>query len=152
MARSTKEAWLTGPGDLREADVEDVPQPGMSVRVRGLSAKYSAAVQGQMRLVTEGREQVAKLDVEAMERLQFEYGCIDPTFGPAEAAIIQERFGPAFRKVVNKIDELSGIDKAAIEEAGVRFPASGSDAPGDIPSDDDASGNSGSAVPARASA
>ena len=57
MSRSSKEAWLTGPGDLAEADVEDVPSPGQSVRVRALSAKYSALVQGQMKLVSEGTSQ-----------------------------------------------------------------------------------------------
>ena len=63
MARSTKESWLTGPGDLQEADVEDVPVPGQSVRVRALSARYSAEVQGKLKLTQEGREQVAKIDV-----------------------------------------------------------------------------------------
>jgi hypothetical protein len=71
MSRSTKEAWLTGPGDLKEADVENVPADGMTVRVRGLSARYSAEIQGQLKLVQQGREQVAKIDVAAMELLQF---------------------------------------------------------------------------------
>lgn len=125
MQRSTKDAWLNGPGDLREADVTDVPVPGQSVRVRGLPAKYSAEIQGQLKLVTEGREQVAKIDVPTMERLQFVHGVIDPAFTEAEARMVQERFGPAFRKVVAKIDELSGIDKEAIEQTEQRFPAGG---------------------------
>ena len=152
MARSTKEAWLTGPGDLKEADVEDVPETGMSVRVRGLSARYSAEVQGQMKLISEGREQIAKIDVAAMERLQFAHGCIDPTFTEAEAANIQEKFGPAFRKVVEKIDELSGIDKEAIVETEQRFPAGGTEEAGGDPLDGVAAGNGGPAIPARAGA
>src|SRR4051812_48703365 len=105
MTRS-KDAWLTGPGDLAEAVVEDVPVPGQSVLVRGLSAKYPAEVQSQLKMTQEGREQIAKIDVASMERLQFQHGCVDPEFSAVESAAIQERFGAAFRKVVAKIDEL----------------------------------------------
>jgi len=125
MARSTKESWLQGPGDLKEADVDDVPVKGESVRVRGLSAKYSAEVQGQMKLVNSGREQVAKIDVPTMELLQFVHGVIDPVFNEMEARQVQEKFGPAFKKVIAKIDELSGIDKEAIEATEQRFPDGG---------------------------
>ena len=153
MSRSSKEAWLTGPGDLAEADVEDVPSPGQSVRVRALSAKYSAEVQGQMKLVSEGTSQVAKIDVAAMERLQFQYGVIEPTFGEAEVAIIQERMGPSFRKVVAKIDELSGIDKEAIEKTEQRFPDSGTVPDSEQPVRDEvAAGNGGPDLPARVGA
>ena len=125
MSRSTKESWLTGPGDLKEADVEDVPVPGESVRVRALSARWTAEVQGQLKLTQEGREQVAKIDVPSMELLQFQHGVIDPQFNADEARQIQARFGPAFRKVIAKIDELSGIDKEEIEKVEQRFPAGG---------------------------
>lgn len=135
MSRSSKDAWLSGPSDIREADVEDVPVKGQSVRVRGLPAKYSAEVQGQLKLTQQGREQVAKIDVASMERLQFTHGCIDPTFTEAEAGIIQERFGPAFKKVVAKIDELSGIDKETIEATEQRFPASGASEAGPVVDD-----------------
>lgn len=122
MARSSKDSWLTGQGDLKEADVEDVPVPGESVRVRGLSARYSAEVQSQLKMVSEGRSQVAKIDVASMEVLQFAHGVIEPVFTRDEAKQIQEKFGPAFRKVVAKIDELSGIDKEAVEATEQRFP------------------------------
>jgi len=123
----------------------------MSVRVRALSAKYSADVQGQMKLVQEGGSQIAKIDVAAMERLQFLHGVIEPEFGEAEVAIIQERMGSAWRKVIAKIDELSGIDKEAIEATEQRFPAGG-DQPEDEPAADGvAAGNGGSPVPVRAS-
>ena len=142
MARSTKASWLEGPGDLAEAEVQDVPVAGESVRVRALSAKYSAEVQGQLKLTTEGREQVAKIDVASMELLQFVHGCVEPEFSEGEARLIQEKYGLAFRKVVEKIDELSGIDKAAVEAVETRFPAGG--AVEDGPADDDvAAGNGG---------
>ena len=152
MERSTKDAWLTGPGDLREADVEDVPVAGQSVRVRALSARWSAAVQGQMKLVQEGTEQVARLDVPTMERLQFVHGVIEPQFSEAEAAQVQETFGPAFRKVIAKIDELSGINKDEIENVETRFPAGVPSEEGDRGLDGSAAGNGGSDVHVRAGA
>lgn len=152
MQRSTKDAWLQGPGDLKEDDVEDVPIPGQSVRVRGLSARYSAEVQGQVKLVQQGREQIAKIDVQAMELLQFVHGVIDPVFNESEARQVQERFGPAFRKVIEKIDELSGIDKEAIEQTEQRFPAGGEGESGPDVADGVAAGNGGSPVPARSGA
>jgi hypothetical protein len=152
MARSTKESWLNGPGDLQEADVDDVPVPGESVRVRGLPAKYSAEVQGQLKLVQQGREQVAKIDVQSMERLQFTHGVIDPTFTEQEATLIQERYGPAFRKVIAKIDELSGIDKEAIEEVEQRFPVGGAEPGGPLVANGAATGSARPDISVRPSA
>jgi hypothetical protein len=150
--RSTKDAWLSGPGDLREDDVEDVPVPGESVRVRALSAKYSAHVQGQLKLVTEGTTQVAKIDVAEMELLQFVHGVIDPQFSIDEARLVQEKFGPAFKKVIGRIDEISGIDKEAIEATEQRFPSGGVPSNGTPGSDEAAAGDSRPDVPARVGA
>lgn len=129
MTRSTKDAWLNGPGDLNEADVEDVPEEGQTVRVRALPARFSAEVQSQMRLETVGREQIAKIDVATMEVLQFAHGVVEPQFSVDEARQVQEKYGPAFRKVVAKIDELSGVDKEEIEKTEQRFPAGGNGSP-----------------------
>lgn len=152
MARSTKESWLQGAGDLKEDDVEDVPVPGESVRVRALPAKYSAEIQGQLKLVQEGRDQVAKIDVPSMERLQFTYGVVDPQFTEQEATQIQEKYGPAFRKVITRIDELSGIDKEAIEKVEQRFPSGGAGEGGPVVANGAAVGSAGSDLPVRTSA
>ncbi|HMF62275.1 MAG TPA: hypothetical protein VK595_17980 [Vicinamibacterales bacterium] len=133
MSRSTKDAWLQGPGDLREADVEDVPVAGQSVRVRGLPAAYSnQATSEALELVTGRRgEQTARVNTEKLEVLQFAHGVIDPTFSVEEARIIAQRYGPAFQKVVAKIDELSGVDKEAIEKTNATFQAGGRDEAGE---------------------
>jgi hypothetical protein len=149
MQRSTKDAWLQGPGDLRQEEVEDVPVPGQSVLVSGLPAKYSAEIQGQLKLVTEGREQIAKIDVPSMELLQFVHGVIEPKFTREEAAIVQEKFGPAFRKVIERIDALSGIDKEAIDQTEQRFPVGGEGESGPDVGDATTAGNGGPTVPAR---
>ena len=124
MSRSTKQAWLEGPGDLREADVEDVPVKGQSVRVSGLPAAYSnqASSEALELKTTNQGEQLATVNTARLEVLQFAHGVIDPVFTEEEAAAIAQKFGPAFKKVIAKIDELSGIDKEAIESAQATFP------------------------------
>ena len=126
MARSKKSAWLEGPSDLQEAVVEDVPMKGESVVVRGLPAAFSNQAQSEaVELISRGREQIAKVNTAKLEAIQFAHGVVEPQFTVDEAQQVAERFGPAFRKVIAKIDELSGVDKAAIEEAEARFPSGG---------------------------
>jgi hypothetical protein len=151
MERSDKSSWLSGKGDLREADVEDVAVKGQSVRVRGLPAAYSNQAQSEaLEMKTIGREQIATINTARLETLQFAHGVIEPEFTEAEAEQVAQRFGPAFRKVIAKIDELSGIDKEAIEEASKRFPSSGAGADDDGSAGADAAptGGRGPAVPA----
>jgi hypothetical protein len=129
LERSTKQAWLEGPGDLREEDVEDVPVQGQSIRVRGLPAAYSnQATSEALELITGPRgEQTAHINTEKLEVLQFAHGCVDPTFTVDEARLVAQKFGPAFRKVIAKVDELSGVDKEAIEKTNATFQAGGSE-------------------------
>jgi hypothetical protein len=153
MQRATKDAWLQGPGDLREADVEDVPVPGQSVRVRALSARYASEVQTKAtKLVLEGRERIAKVDIGTMEMLQFVHGVIDPVFNESEAKQIQSKYGPAFQKVIAKIDEISAINKEAIEETETRFPAGGASSEGSHLGDGAPNGSAGSDLHVRAGA
>jgi hypothetical protein len=128
MGRSTKDAWLNGPGDLIEEDVEDVPVAGQSVRVRGLPAAYSnQATSEALELITGPRgEQTARVNTSRLEILQFAHGCIDPQFTVAEAELVAQRFGPAFRRVIERIDKLSGVDKESIAAAEATFPAGSS--------------------------
>jgi hypothetical protein len=132
--RSTKEAWLGG-SDLRTAVVEDVPVPGQSVLVRGLPAAYSNRASSEaMKYITGAKgESIAVVDTEKMEVIQFAFGVQEPTFSVPEAQVVAEKFGPAFKKVIAKIDELSGVDKQAIEDANARFqPGGESSARGDV--------------------
>ena len=126
MARSTKDAWLKGPGDLATAEVEDVPVPGESVLVRGLPAAYSnQASREALKMTTVGMDQIATVDTARLEVLQFAHGVIEPEFTVDEAQQIAEKYGPAFKKVIAKIDALSGVDKEAITDATARFPSGG---------------------------
>lgn len=155
MSRSTKSSWLEGPGDLREADVEDVPVKGKSVRVRGLPAAYSNQAQSEaLEMKTVGNTQIATVNTARLEVLQFAHGCVEPGFSVAEAQQIAERFGPAFKKVIAEIDRLSGVDKEAIEKAEARFPGSGAGSNGDGEAwpDEAPARRGGPAVPTRAGA
>jgi hypothetical protein len=150
MARS-KDAWLReGAGDLKEADVEDVPTEGESVRVRGLPAAYSNQASSEaLELKTIGREQVATVNTARLEVLQFAHGVVDPKFTVQEAEDISKRFGPAFKKVIAKIDELSGLDKEAMEQAQARFPVGDASQSGSDLGNGVGTGSAGPAVPAR---
>jgi hypothetical protein len=125
MGERKKDTWMTGT-DLEESVVENVPVPGQSVRVRGLPAQYSnEATSEALEMKQVGREQVATVNTAKLEVLQFHYGVVDPVFTREEVESIAKRFGPAFKKCVTKIDELSGVDKEAIEKAEARFPGGG---------------------------
>lgn len=128
-ARSSKKSWLEGPGDLQQEEVEDVPVKGESVLVRGLPAAFSSRAHSQaLELKTGARgEQTAQVNTERLSVIQFANGVVEPTFTEAEAQTIAEKYGPAFNKVVEKIDELSGVDKEAIEKANATFPAGGAE-------------------------
>ena len=153
MGRSKKSAWLEGPGDLKEAEVTDVPVEGETILVRGLPAAYSNQASSEaLELKTMGRDQIATINTAKLEVIQFAHGCVDPTFTVAEAQVVSERFGPAFKKVIAKIDELSGVDKEAIEQATARFPSSRASENGSDVGVADAGGDPGPDLPARAGA
>jgi hypothetical protein len=127
MARSTKDAVLKGPGDLATAEVvTDVPNPGDTFLVRGLPAAYSNQASSEaLKMTTVGLDQIATVDTARLEVLQFAHGVVEPTFTVDEAQQVSEKYGPMFRKVITKIDELSGVNKEAITEATAKFPRSG---------------------------
>jgi hypothetical protein len=75
-----------------------------------------------MEMTTGARgEQVAHFSTGRLAVLQFKHGVIEPEFTLEEVEAIAEKYGPAFNKVVARIDELSGVDKEAIEAAEARF-------------------------------
>ena len=155
MGRSTKSAWLEGPGDLEEADVEDVPAEGQSIRVRGLPAAFSRdAISDAIEQRQVGDTQFNSINSRKLGVLQFAHGSVDPKFTVEEADQVAQRFGPAFEKVVGKIDELSGVDKEGIEKTEARFQSGGNGTAdqGEAGVPAPAAGSGGPAVPSRAGA
>lgn len=126
MSRLTK-GELLGASDLREAEVE-LPSIGGSVLVRSLPAAYSNhAMSDALEVVTDGRgRQSASVNTQKLEALQVLHGLADPKLDSIEEAhAFALRVGSAWRTIVSKIDEISGIDKEAIEKANATFPAGG---------------------------
>lgn len=126
MSRLSK-GELLGKSDLREAEVE-LPSIGGSVLVRSLPAAYSnQAMSDALEVVTDSRgRQSASVNTQKLEALQVLHGLVDPKLDTLdEANGFALNVGSAWRTIVNKIDEISGIDKEAIEKANATFQAGG---------------------------
>lgn len=152
MARLSKDALL-GASDLRQEEVELETING-SVLVQGLGAAYSNEAQSEaLEMKTIGRDQIATVNTRKLEAIQVLHGLVEPKLGSlAEAEQFMERCGPAARKMVEKIDELSGLDKEAITEAHARFPSSETDEAGGVGGNGASGGDTGADLPARTGA
>jgi len=148
MQRLSKDALL-GASDLVQEEVE-LPLIEGAVLVQGLGAKFSNEAQSQaMKMTTIGREQVATIDTAKLEAIQILNGLLEPKLDSLdEAEAFMAKCGPSVRAVVDKIDELSGLDKKAIEEAKARFPRGGESEGGSDMGDAAPDRSPGPAVPA----
>lgn len=152
MSRISKDALL-GASDLRKGEVVlDSLEGNPTVLVQGLGAGFSNQAQSEaLEMTTTVRgEQVARVNTARMEEIQVLHGLVDPKLDTIEEARhFMEKNGPAARKIVAKIDELSGVDKAAIEEAEAMFPAGSEDAGGEPERNVAATGSDGPVEPVR---
>jgi hypothetical protein len=126
VAYASKEALL-GASDLREEDVE-LPSVGLTVKVRSLSAAYSnqASSEALELKTTPKGEQIATVNTAKLEALQALHGLVEPKLASLqEAEVFAQRCGPAFKEVIRVIDDISGVDKDAIEKANATFPVGG---------------------------
>lgn len=153
MGLLSKEALLSA-SDLVEREVE-LPTLGGSVRVRSLPAAYSNQASSEaMKMVTDARgEQIATVDTAKMEVLQVLHGLVEPKLSSiAEAEVFATKCGPAFKEVIRVIDEISGVDKEAIENAEARFQSSGASPNGASVEVASAAGDRGPDLPTRVGA
>lgn len=133
MALLTKEELL-GASDLEERVVE-LKTIGGSVKVRSLPAQFSNEASSKaLKLITGPRgEQTATIDQGEMELLQVFHGVVEPKFNSIEEVrVFATKCGPAFKDVVRAIDDLSGVDKEAIEQANARFQSGGRSENGEV--------------------
>lgn len=157
MTRSTKESWLNGPGDLREAEVEvvlDPDKPAETVLVRGLAAEFSnQATSDAMEMVqTPKGDQTMKVNTARLDCLKFHHGVIEPKFSLDETEAIARKYGVAFNKVVEKIDSLSGVSPEDVAKVEARFPGGAAGSGRADVGDGTGAGSTGPAVPARTGA
>lgn len=131
MYRLTKDALL-GASDLDEREVE-LPSIGGSVLVRSLPAKYSnEAITEALEVSTSRRgEQTSRVNTSKLEALKVLHGLIEPRFDTIEEVYsFAEKCGPAWQRIVETIDEISGINKEAVEKTTAMFPVGGQGAGG----------------------
>lgn len=122
MAYLQKNALLEA-SDLVERDVE-LPSIGGTVRVRSLpSAVSSDATSKALEMVTGPRgEQIARVNTAILEALQVQHGLIEPKLNSlAEAETFLKNCGPAAKEVIRVIDDISGVDKEALDQAEALF-------------------------------
>jgi hypothetical protein len=128
VAILTRDALLQA-SDLEEREVE-LPSIGGSVKVRSLPAAYSNQAHSEaLEMKTTARgEQIATVNTAKLEALQALHGLVEPKLSSlAEAETFAKNCGPAFKRVIEVIDEISGVDKEAIEQANARFPVGGTE-------------------------
>jgi hypothetical protein len=149
MALLSRESLL-GASDLTEREVE-LPSIGGSVRVRSLPAAYSNQAQSEaLELVSLPRGgQTAHINTAKLEALQVLHALVEPKLNSLQDAItFSQRCGPAWRTLVEVIDEISGIDKEAIEKTNATFRAGAPGESGGAGEDAVAGGNGRPDVPA----
>lgn len=151
MAIASKEALL-GASDLTEREVE-LPSVGLTVRVRSLAAAYANQAQADAyEMVTSPTGQgTLRVNTAKLEELQMLHGLIDPKLDNLdEVKVFATKCGSAWRKVIEAIDSISGIDKEAIESTNATFPVGVAEAEGDDGSNGAAPARSGSDLSVRA--
>jgi hypothetical protein len=124
----TKDALLAAT-DLREEELY-LPTLGGSVRVRSLSAAYSNNAVSEASTVENVRgEAIAKFSAAKLEELKVLQGLVDPKLDTVEEARqLSQQVGPAWKLIVEKIDELSGTSSEDVESTNQLFRSSGTSA------------------------
>jgi hypothetical protein len=118
---------LLGASDLIEREVE-LPSIGGSVRVRSLPAAYANQALSESLEVVTGRrgEQTSKVNTAKLEALQVLHGLVDPKLDTVEEAeALAVKLGPAWRKIVETIVDISGINPDAVKKTEAMFQPGG---------------------------
>lgn len=110
---ATVDEILADETDLPEKDITGV-FGGKKLRIRALSAAQRARIT-QASLDQRGR--APQMRFGELERMQFQLGVIKPEFGPDQVRSLHLKSGPSFKKVVEEIVKLTGIDDESLQEA-----------------------------------
>lgn len=121
---ASAEDILAAPSDLIEK-VIPVPEWGFSVKIRSLTAAQAAkVVQAAADRKAGG---LASTFAEAMAKVQFEHGVIEPKFNYNQVNQLHHKSGPGFARVLRELDAISGTSRKEMEEAAEAFQESGRD-------------------------
>lgn len=106
------------PSDLVEETL-DIPEWGGKVRVRSLTAAQGTAVR-QRGLQFKGDE--TKVAWEEMEVLQLTHGILEPNLSEQQVRELRrEKSAAGFQRIVDWLDEKSGINKEEVRQAQESF-------------------------------
>lgn len=123
----TVEAILKkAPEDIVE-ELLPIPEWECSVRVRSFTAAQTSAVK-QRGFGFKGEETLVAWG--EMEIMQFQQGVVEPHFSEDQVRELHLSSGRGFARVIEKLDEMSNIDKEALAKAKEEFP--GSDKPAEV--------------------
>lgn len=115
---SAEDLLINAPKDIIEKDVEDV-FGGLTVRVRSLTASQAAHV--KQKSFTMGGGRTPDLAWGQMEIAQFEMGVIEPKLSHEQVLMLHRMSGASFAKVINVLDEISGMGKEELRAASREF-------------------------------
>jgi len=154
MGILSKDALLAA-SDLKEVEVDLSPHIDGSVRVRSLPAAYSnQAVSEAMEMTTAtSGAQTARVNSAKLEELQVLHGLIEPKLDSlTEVQRFSHQCGAAWQKIVKTIQDISGVDKDAVDRTNAMFQGGGQSQAGISASNGTAAGNDRPDQPARAGA
>jgi len=106
------------PLDIVE-EVLAIPEWKLSVKVRSFTSAQSARIRKRMYI-----QKGERMDVnwEAWELSQFEEGVIEPKFSADQVRALHMESGKGFQRVIQWLDEHSGIKKEEVRDAETSFP------------------------------
>lgn len=114
---SVEDILNAAPNDIKH-EILEIPEWGYSVKVRSLTGAQSSRVKQRGFTFNEGGTDVSWAE---MEVLQFMMGVEQPKFTEEQVLDLHNQSGPGFARVINWIDENSGIDKKKLEEERKQF-------------------------------
>lgn len=112
--------------DIKE-EILEIPEWGYSVRVRAFTAAKQATVR---QIGFQQSDGGVIINWSMMEIAQFQMGVVEPSFSEKEVRNLHSKSGPGFQRIIKWLDDNSGLDKKAMEDAKDRFQ--GSDESGEI--------------------
>lgn len=115
---TAEQAIENAPNDIKIEYVDDVfpDKNGVtgSVKIRSLTAFESTQVKQMSIKMNRGDTAIIWAE---MERMQFGYGVIEPSFTKEQVRSLHGTAGGSFAKVIDAIDKISGINKTEMREA-----------------------------------
>lgn len=117
----SKEQIQEAAGRDIKTEILEIPEWGYSVRVKAFTAAKQAAIR---QIGFQQSEGGVVINWAMMEIAQFQMGVTEPAFSESEVRSLHAKSGPGFQRIIKWLDDNSGLDKKAMEEAKETFQGS----------------------------